>query len=63
MNPTRVPLSILVKITQIGESLPYGEVTVDLVEETFQNSAGVSPLEVLILNYQDTLVDWLIGAG
>ena len=51
MNPARAPLSILVKITQIDrESLPYGEVTVGLVEEIFQNSAGVTPLEVLTLN-------------
>ena len=46
-DPGRAPLSILIKITkENGESLPYGEVTVDLVEEIFQNNAGITPLEV-----------------
>ena len=35
-DPERAPLSILVKITkENGESLPYGEVSVELVEEIF----------------------------
>ena len=54
----KAPLSILVKVTKInGESLPYREVSAGLVEEIFQNSIGVSPLDVLILNDQDALVD------
>ena len=32
----RTPLSILVKITkEDGESLPYGEVSIELIEEIF----------------------------
>ena len=63
-DPGRAPLSILVKITKIdGESLPYGEVSVELVEEIFQNNAGITPLEVLILNDQDALVDLADGVS
>ena len=51
-------MSILIKVTKVnGESLPYGEVSVGLVEEIFQNSIGVTPLKVLVLNDQDALVD------
>ena len=57
-DPLKAPLSILIKVTKVnGESLPYGEVSVGLVEEIFQNSVGVTPLEVLVLNDQDVLVD------
>ena len=63
-DPGRAPLSILVKITKIdGESLPYGEVSVELVEEIFQNNAGITPLEILILNDQDALVDLADGVS
>ena len=34
-----------------------GDVNVELVEEIFQNSAGITALEVLILNDQDVLID------
>ena len=52
-DPLRAPLSILIKVTKAGgESLPYGEVSTELVEEIFQNGAGVRPLEVLVLNDQ-----------
>ena len=61
-DPLRAPLSILIKVTRIsGDSLPYGEVSVALVEEIFQNSVGVTPLEVLVLNDQDALVDLADG--
>ena len=61
-DPLRAPLSILIKVTKAsGESLPYGEVSVALVEEIFQNSVGVVPLEVLVLNNQDVLVDLADG--
>ena len=61
-EPGKAPLSILVKITKIdGESLPYGEVSVELIKEIFQNNAGITPLEVLILNDQDALVDLADG--
>ena len=41
-DPLRAPLSILIKVTKMGgESLPYGEVSTELVEEIFQNGAGV----------------------
>ena len=61
-EPGRGPLSILVKITKVdGESLPYGEVSMELIEEIFQNNAGITPLEVLILNDQDALVDLADG--
>ena len=61
-EPGKAPLSILVKITKIdGESLPYGEVSIELIEEIFQNNAGITPLEVLVLNDQDTLVDLADG--
>ena len=61
-DPLKAPLSILIKITKVdGESLPYGEVSVGLIEEIFQNSVGVTPLEVLILNDQDALVDLTDG--
>ena len=57
-------LSILVKITKIdGESLPYGEVSVELIEEIFQNNAGITPLEMLVLNDQDALVDLADGVS
>ena len=50
-DPLRAPLSILIKVTKVnGESLPYGEVSTTLVEEIFQNSVGLVPLEVLVLN-------------
>ena len=63
-DPGRAPLSILVKLMKIdGESLPYGEVSVELVEEIFQNNAGITPLEVLILNDQDALVDLADGVS
>ena len=63
-EPGKVPLSILVKITKIdGESLPYGEVSVELIEEIFQYNAGITPLEVLILNDQDALVDLADGVS
>ena len=43
-DPLRAPLSILIKVTQnSGESSPYGEVSVALVEEIFQNCVGVTP--------------------
>ena len=36
-DPLRAPLSILIKVTRTsGESLPYGEVSVALVEEIFK---------------------------
>ena len=61
-DPGKAPLSILIKIAKENrESLPYGEVTVELVEEIFQNNAGITPLEVLILNDQDALVDLANG--
>ena len=61
-DPLKAPLSILIKIMKVdGESLPYGEVSVGLIEEIFQNSVGVTPLEVLILNDQDALVDLTDG--
>ena len=57
-DPTKFPLSILIKVTKDnGESLPYGEVNIELAEEIFQNSVGITPVEVLILNDQDVLVD------
>ena len=63
-DPGKAPLSILVKITKIdGESLPYGEVNVELIEEIFQNNAGIIPLEVLVLNDQDALVDLANGVS
>ena len=50
------------KITkEDGESLPYGEV--EIVEEIFQNNPGITPLEVLILNDQDALVDLADGVS
>ena len=37
-EPGKSPLSIIVKIIKVdGESLPYGEVSVELIEEIFQN--------------------------
>ena len=61
-DPLRAPLSILIKVTRVsGEPLPYGEVSVELVEEIFQNCVGVTPLEVLVLNDQDALVDLADG--
>ena len=63
-DPGKAPLSILVKITKVdGKSLPYGEVNVELVEEIIQNSVGVTPLEVLILNDQNALVDLADGVS
>ena len=63
-DPLRAPLSILIKVTKVGgESLPYGEVSTELVEEIFQNGAGVRPLEVLVLNDQDALVDLAEGVS
>ena len=63
-DPGRAPLSILVKVTkEDGESLPYGEVSVELIEEIFQNNVGITPLEVLILNDQDALVDLADGVS
>ena len=63
-DPLKAPLSILIKITSAnGESLPYGEVSVGLVEEIFQNSVGVVPLDILILNDQDALVDLVDGTA
>ena len=63
-DPLRAPLSILIKVTKInGDSLPYGEVSTGLVEEIFQNGAGVRPLEVLVLNDQDALVDLAEGVS
>ena len=57
-DPTKFPLSILIKITKDnGESLPFGEVNTGLVEEIFQNSVGIVPIDVLTLNDQDALVD------
>ena len=61
-KPGKALLSILVKVTKInGESLPYGEVSVELIEEIFQNNVGITPLEVLVLNNQDALVDLADG--
>ena len=40
-----------------GESLPYGEFSVELIKEIFQNNPGITPLEVLVLNDQDALED------
>ena len=63
-DPLKAPLSILVKVTKVnGESLPYGEVSTGLVEEIFQNSVGIVPLDVLILNDQDALVDLIEGTA
>ena len=63
-DPGRAPLSILVKITkEDGESLPYGEVSVELVKEIVQNNTGITPLEVLVLNDQDALVDLADGVS
>ena len=63
-DPGKAPLSILVKITKIdGELLPYGEVNVRLIEEIFQNNAGITPLEVLILKDQDALMDLAEGVS
>ena len=57
-DPTKYPLSILIKITKDnGESLPFGEVKTELVEEIFQNSLGIIPIDVLILNDQDALFE------
>ena len=44
-----------------GSHYPTGEVSVALVEEIFQNCVGVTPLEVLVLNDQDALVDLADG--
>ena len=61
-DPTKSPLSIFIKITKDNnESLPFGEVNVELVEEIFQNSIGITPIDVLILNDQDVLVDLADG--
>ena len=55
----KYPLSILIKINKDnGESLPFGEVN---TEEIFQNSVGIIPIDVLILNDQDALVDLADG--
>ena len=63
-DPLKAPLSILIKITKInGESLPYREVSAGLVEEIFQNSVGIIPLDVLVLNDQDALVDLVDGTA
>ena len=63
-DPTKYPLSILIKITKDnGESLPFGEVNVELVEEIFQNSVGITLIDVLILNDQDALVDLVDGTS
>ena len=43
--------------------MPYGEVSVELIEEIFQNNAGITPLEVLVLNDQDALVDLADGVS
>ena len=43
--------------------MPYGEVSTELVEEIFQNGTGVQPLEVLVLNDQDVLVDLAEGVS
>ena len=61
-DPTKYPLSILIKITKDNrESLPFGEVNTELVEEIFQNSVGIILVDVLILNDQDALVDLVDG--
>ena len=63
-DPTKFPLSILIKVTKDnGESLPFGEVNAELVEEIFQNSVGITPVDVLILNDQDVLVDLADGVS
>ena len=63
-DPTKFPLSILIKVTKDnGESLPFGEVKTELIEEIFQNSVGITPVDVLILNDQDVLVDLADGVS
>ena len=55
-------MSILIKITKDnGESLPFGEVNAELVEEIFKNSVGIVPVDLLILNDQDALLDLADG--
>ena len=56
----RADLSILLKITKTnGKSLPFGTVNEKLVEELFQNALGIVPLEIIIGNDQDVLVDFI----
>ena len=56
----RADLSILLKITKSnGESQPFGTVNEQLVEEIFQNALGIIPLEIIIVNDQNVLVDFL----
>ena len=58
----RADLSMIIKITKVnGESLPYGTVTEELIVELFQNVFGAIPLEIIIINDQDVLVDFVAG--
>ena len=56
-------LSLLFKICKAnGESLPYGVVNDQLVVELFQNTVGQLPSQTLVLNDQDVLVEFPMGA-
>ena len=58
----RADLSMIMKITKAnGESLPYGTVSEELIVELFQNAFGALPLEIIIINDQDILVDSVVG--
>ena len=60
----RADLSMIMKITKInGESLPFGTVTEELVIELFQNAFGVIPMEIIVINDQDVLVDFVAGTS
>ena len=56
-------LSLLLKICKAnGKSLPYGVVNDQLVVELFQNTVGQLPSQILVLNDQDVLVEFPMGA-
>ena len=58
VNPLKVPLSLLITITEVsGESLPRDVLSVALVNEMFQNAVGIDPLDVEIINSQDVFVE------
>ena len=58
----RADLSMIMRITKVnGESLPYGTVTEELIVELFQNTFEAIPMEIIIINDQDVLVDFVVG--
>ena len=60
----RADLSIIVKITKTnGESLPFGMVTEELVAKIFNNAFRVVPIEIIVCNEQDLLVDFVAGTA